>query len=50
MKDLFRLDETCWQAEKNINHIQLLRKEQKDDKGKIKSSKEGDYGCLKLQK
>jgi hypothetical protein len=27
MEDLFRLDETCWQAGKNINHIQLLHKE-----------------------
>jgi len=48
MEDLFRLDETCWQVEENINHIQLLHKEQRDEKGKIKSSKEGNYGCLKL--
>jgi hypothetical protein len=30
MEDLFRLDETRWQARENINHIQLLRKEQRD--------------------
>jgi len=28
MEDLFELDETCWQARKNINHIQLLCKEE----------------------
>jgi hypothetical protein len=27
MEDLFRLDKTHWQAEENINHIQLLHKE-----------------------
>ncbi len=36
MEDLFELDETCWQAQKNINHIQLLCKEEgwkkKDEK------------------
>jgi hypothetical protein len=26
MEDLFKLDEIHWQAEENINHIQLLRK------------------------
>jgi hypothetical protein len=41
MEDLFRLDGIHWQAEKNINHIQLLRKEQKDEKGRMKSLKEG---------
>jgi hypothetical protein len=35
------LDGTCWQARENINHIQLLHKEQKDEKGKMKSFKEG---------
>jgi hypothetical protein len=41
MEDLFRLDKTHWQAKENINHIQLLHKEQRDEKGKIKSFKEG---------
>ncbi len=36
MENLFRLDEICWQVGKNINHIELLRKEQRDEKGKIK--------------
>jgi hypothetical protein len=27
MEDLFRLDATCWQIKRNINHIQLLCKE-----------------------
>jgi hypothetical protein len=35
------LDETCWQAGENINHIQLLCKEQRDEKGRMKSFKEG---------
>ncbi len=42
MEHLFRLDETCWQVKENINHIQLLSKTQKDEKGKIKSFKEGE--------
>jgi hypothetical protein len=42
MEDLIRLDEIRWQAEENINHIQLLRKEQNDEKGKMKSFKEGE--------
>jgi hypothetical protein len=41
MEDLFRLDETRWQVEENINHIQLLHKKQRDEKGKIKKFKEG---------
>ncbi len=41
MEHLFKLGETCWQAGENINHIQLLRKKQRDEKGKIKSFKEG---------
>jgi hypothetical protein len=36
MEDLFRLDKTCWQVGKNINHIQLLCKKHKDEKGKMK--------------
>jgi hypothetical protein len=36
MEHLFRLDEIHWQAGENINHIQLLRKEKRDEKGKIK--------------
>jgi hypothetical protein len=36
MEDLFSLNETCWKAKENINHIQLLHKEQKDEKRKIK--------------
>ncbi len=40
MEDLFRLDETRQQAGENIDHIQLLRKEKKDEKGRMKSYKE----------
>jgi hypothetical protein len=36
MEDLFRLDEIHWQEEKNIKHIQLLHKKQKDEKKKDK--------------
>ncbi len=36
MEDLFKLDKIRWQAGENINHIQLLRKENRDEKGKIK--------------
>ncbi len=43
MEDLFRLDETCWQVGKNINHIQLLHKEQRGEKGKIKNFKEEEF-------
>jgi hypothetical protein len=42
MEDLFRLDETHWQTKGNINHIQLLHKEQRDEKGKMKSFLEGE--------
>ncbi len=41
MENLCRLDGTCWQARENINHIHLLHKEQNDEKGKMKSFKEG---------
>jgi hypothetical protein len=41
MEDLFILDEICSQVEKNINHIQLLCNEQRDEKGMIKKFKEG---------
>jgi hypothetical protein len=40
MEDLFKLDETHWQANENITHIQLLCKEQRDEKRKMKSFKE----------
>jgi len=42
MEDLFKLDETHWQARKIIDHIQLLRKEQRDEKGRMTSFKEGE--------
>jgi hypothetical protein len=42
MEDLVRLDEEHWRADENINHIQLFRKENWDDKGKLKSIYEGD--------
>ncbi len=41
MENLFRLDEIWWQVGENINHIQLLHKEQSDEKGKIIFFKEG---------
>ncbi len=39
VEDLFGLDETFWHVGENINHIQLLHKEQTDDQGKIKKFK-----------
>jgi hypothetical protein len=36
------LDEIHWKASENINHIQLLHKEQKDEKVKMKSFMEGN--------
>ncbi len=42
MEDLFRLDEICWQTKDNSNHIQLLRKELRDEKRKMKRFKEGE--------
>ncbi len=42
IEDLFRLDEIHWKASENINHIQLLHKEQKDEKVKMKSFMEGN--------
>jgi hypothetical protein len=52
MEDLVRLDEEHWRVDENINHIQLFRKENWDDKGKLKSICEGDliYGCPKQLK
>jgi hypothetical protein len=41
-EDLFRLNEIRKQAKENINHIQLLCKEQRDEKGKIFFFKEGE--------
>ncbi len=40
MEELVKLDENCWHAGENMNHIQLLREYQQDDKGKMKSFKE----------
>jgi hypothetical protein len=42
MDDLIHMDEDCWHAKKNKNHIQLLRKNQQGDKSKMKSFEEGD--------
>jgi hypothetical protein len=39
MEDLFRLDETFWQVGENINHIQLMCREQMDEKRRIKKFK-----------
>jgi len=36
IEDLIQLDEDCWHDE-NINHIHLLRKENWDEKGKLKN-------------
>lgn len=41
MEDLFRLDKTRWQTGENIDHIQLFRKKQRDEKRRMKSFKEG---------
>jgi hypothetical protein len=37
MEDLIQFDEECWCVGENINHMQFLRKENWDGKGKIKS-------------
>ncbi len=42
MEDFWRFDENRWQAGKNINHVQLLHKEQQDDKRKIESFENGE--------
>ncbi len=42
MEELVKLHENCWHARENMNHIKLLRKYQQDDKGKMKSFKEGE--------
>jgi hypothetical protein len=42
MEDLIKLDEDEWQAKENTNHIQLLHKDQWDDKYKMKSFQEGE--------
>ncbi len=36
------MDEECWHVNENINHILLFKKENWDDKGKLKSIYEGD--------
>jgi len=36
------LDEENWYVGENINHIQLFKKENWDEKGKLKSMYEGD--------
>lgn len=43
MGNLIKLDEDRWQAKENINHIQQLRKEEHDNKGKMKSFNEGEW-------
>jgi hypothetical protein len=42
MEDLIRLDEECWCVGENINHIQLLQKENWDEKRKLKNIYDGD--------
>jgi hypothetical protein len=42
MEDLIRLDEEHWRVGENINHIKLLRKEDWDEKRKLKNICEGD--------
>jgi len=42
MEDLIQLDEESWCVGENINHMQFLRKENWDGKGKIESFDEGD--------
>jgi hypothetical protein len=42
MEDLVQLDEERWCAGENINHIQLLRKENLDAKRKLINICEGD--------
>jgi hypothetical protein len=39
---VIKLNENHWHAKENMNHIQLLRKYQQDDKGKMKSFKKGE--------
>ncbi len=41
-EDLIRLHEEHWHASENINHIQLLRKENWDEKRKFKNIYEDD--------
>jgi hypothetical protein len=42
MEHLIRLDEEHWCVGENINHIQLLQKENWNEKGKLKNICEGD--------
>jgi hypothetical protein len=42
MEDPIQLDEKHWRVGDNINHIQLLQKENWDEKGKFKNICEGD--------
>lgn len=42
MGDLIKLDEDCWKAKENINHIQQLQKEQHNDKRKMNFFDEGE--------
>lgn len=42
MDDLVHLDEDCWHARKNMNHIRLLRKNQRGNKSKMKSFEKGE--------
>jgi hypothetical protein len=46
MEDLIQLDEECWRVGENINHIHLLRKENWDEKGKLKNIYESDLVLL----
>jgi hypothetical protein len=40
MDDLVHLDEEHWQVRENMNHIELIKKYQRDDKNKTKSFEE----------
>jgi hypothetical protein len=48
MGNLIKLDEDRWQAKENIHHIQQLRKEWHDNKGKMKSLPKNNSTILLL--
>jgi len=43
MEDFIQLDEEHWCVGENINHIQLLWKENWDEKGELQNICEGDF-------
>jgi hypothetical protein len=42
MEEFVKINENHWHVGENMNNIQLLWKYQQDDKGKMKSFKEGE--------